>query len=126
MHWYIHLKSIHLACVLLTFITFSLRGYWMITGNSLLRRKVVRIVPHVIDALLLASGVSLVLVFYNGVFMQPWLLLKLGGLLLYILLGAIALRYGRTKRHRVLSLTGAWLVFFCIIAIARNRVFITI
>ena len=126
MNWYIHLKYLHLTCVLLTFISFSLRGYWMITGNNLLRHKAVRIVPHVIDTLLLVSGISLVLVVHNGVFMQLWLLLKLGGLLLYILLGAIALRYGRTKRHRMLSLTGAWLVFFCIIVIARNRALITI
>ncbi|HLB30345.1 MAG TPA: SirB2 family protein, partial [Gammaproteobacteria bacterium] len=119
MNWYLHLKYLHLTCVVLTFISFSLRGYWMLTDNALLQRPLTRTVPHIIDAILLTTGISLVVMFYNGVFTQPWLLLKLGGLFLYIILGALALRYGRTKPRQVISLIGAWLTFFCIIAIAR-------
>lgn len=125
MNWYLHLKYLHLTCVALTFISFSLRGYWMLTENALLRHPLARTVPHAIDAILLTTGISLVVMFYNGVFTQPWLLLKLGGLLLYIILGALALRYARTRPRRVISLIGAWLTFFCIIAIARYRAFIT-
>lgn len=124
MNWYLHLKYLHLTCVVLTFISFSLRGYWMLTDSALLRHPLTRIAPHIIDAILLTTGISLVVMFYNGVFTQPWLLLKLGGLLLYIILGALALRYGRTKPRQVISLIGAWLTFFCIIAIARYRAFI--
>jgi uncharacterized membrane protein SirB2 len=63
---------------------------------------------------------------YGAFYRQSWLILKLIVLLVYIILGSFALRYGRTKPVRMISLAGAWLAFFGIIAIAMKRAFITI
>jgi len=52
---------------------------------------------------------------------HPWLAAKIGGLLAYIVLGAIALRRGRTKRIRVVALLAALLVFGYIIGTAMRR-----
>ena len=114
----IYLKQIHVICVILTFISFSIRGYWMITDSSLLRHRLVRIAPHIIDTVLLLSGISLAVWIYDDFYKYPWLMIKLGGVVLYIILGAIAIRYGNTKTIRISSLILAWGVFIYIVVLA--------
>ena len=53
---YALLKSIHLFCVVATFVLFWIRGWWMWSESPRRRARWVRLVPHVIDALLLASA----------------------------------------------------------------------
>ena len=55
-------KLIHISTVVLTILGFMLRGYWMLTGSPNLRLRVTRIAPHVIDTVLLASGIALIVV----------------------------------------------------------------
>ena len=72
----------------------------MLTGNALLDRKVIRILPHIIDTLFLLSGITL-LTFLGGTpLTQPWMLFKIAGLVIYIGLGMIALfaLYRMTRR----------------------------
>ena len=113
------LKLIHVVFVILTFISYSLRGFWMIIDSPLLRHRVTRILPHVIDTLLLVSGLSLAVVVYGEFYRQTWLLVKLGAVVVYIVLGSVAIRYGKTKTIRVTALVLAWCVFFYIIMLAR-------
>jgi uncharacterized membrane protein SirB2 len=47
-----------------------------------------------------------------------WLIAKVLGLLLYIILGMVALHYGKTKGVRVLAWLSAWLVFIYIVGVA--------
>lgn len=89
--------------------------------SPILQYPVSRTIPHIIDTVLLLSGATLVILVYGNLFLQPWLLVKLAALLVYIVLGGIALRYGHTRAIRIASLCGAWLVFFYIIAIAISK-----
>ena len=91
----------------------------MIIDSPLLRHRVTRILPHVIDTLLLVSGLSLAVVVYGEFYRQTWLLVKLGAVVVYIVLGSVAIRYGKTKTIRVTALVLAWCVFFYIIMLAR-------
>jgi len=120
------IKKIHISCAVLTFLSFSLRGYWMITGSPRLRARAARTVPHVIDAVLLTTGITMAVMMYGEFYRQGWLQFKLTALLCYIVLGAVALRYGRTRRLRIASLVGAWGAFLCIITIAMNHVALTL
>ena len=100
------LKLIHVTCAFVSFAGFALRGYWMAVGNPLLQHRVAKVLPHVIDTLLLGSALSLLMVLQLSPLTQPWLSAKIIALLVYIGLGMVALRFGRSKRTRV----SAWLL----------------
>lgn len=118
---HIIIKHIHVTFVILTFISFSMRVYWMIAGSGLLHNKVVKIVPHIIDTLLLLSGLTMAIMYYGAFYQQQWLMFKLLGVVIYIILGSIALKLGKTKPIRVVAVFAAWAVFFYIIIIVRNH-----
>jgi uncharacterized membrane protein SirB2 len=115
------LKALHIIFALLTFLSFSLRGAWMLMESPLLKRKVVRIVPHIIDTCLLASGLTMALTYYEAFYTHAWLVAKLTALVLYIVMGSIALKYGKTKKTRLCSLIVSWLIFIYIVTVARTQ-----
>ena len=55
---YMLFKHLHMTCAMLTLISFAIRGFWMLTDNSLLQRRWVKIAPHIIDTLLLLTAVG--------------------------------------------------------------------
>jgi uncharacterized membrane protein SirB2 len=105
------LKQAHVAFALLSLSGFVLRGYWMMGGAAVLQRRWVKIVPHVVDTLLFVSGIGLIVALGLYPTQQPWLAAKLVALLLYIVLGTVALKRGRTYRVRVGAFFGALVVF---------------
>ena len=100
MSTYIIWKTIHVSCALATLLGFSLRGYWMLVESPLLQSRLSRVLPHLIDTLLLASAVALVLMSRQYPFVVDWVSLKIGLLLAYIGFGTFALKRGRTLRSR--------------------------
>lgn len=93
----------------------------MLADSPRLQGKVLRVLPHVIDTVLLASAVALVVWSRQIPFVQPWLGAKLVALLVYILLGTIAIKRGRTKGTRTVALIAALLTFGYIVAVAITR-----
>src|SRR3954469_25391588 len=81
---YLAIKHLHITCVALSGSSFLLRGVWMLRESIMLQQRWVKVLPHVIDTLLLAS--ALVLVFQSGQypFVQPWLTAKVLALIVYI------------------------------------------
>lgn len=86
------LKILHLSLVLLAVSGFIVRVILSETHPHRLKHKTARILPHIIDTLLLISG--LVLVFHGHWLSRPygWLIAKLIGLFGYIGFGAITMR----------------------------------
>jgi uncharacterized membrane protein SirB2 len=115
------LRAAHIAAVFVSIGLFALRGAWMIADSPLLTTRVVRILPHVVDTVLLAAGVGLAVLSHQYPFVQPWLTAKIVGLVLYIVLGSIALKRGRSRGVRILALTAALAVVAWIVATARCR-----
>jgi uncharacterized membrane protein SirB2 len=118
---YLAIKHLHVACAALTGAFFVTRGIWMLADSPLLQRRWVRVLPHVIDTVLLASALVLVVWSRQYPFVQPWLTAKLIALLFYIVLGSVALKRGRSKRVRAAALVGALLVFGYIVRVAVTR-----
>jgi uncharacterized membrane protein SirB2 len=118
---YIALKHIHLATVAVSFALFLLRGVWMVLDSERLNRRWVRVLPHVNDTVLLAAGVWLAFMLRETPGASPWLTAKLLALPVYIGLGVLALRPGRTKRVRIAAWLAALAVFAYIIAVALTR-----
>ncbi|MBP5997962.1 MAG: SirB2 family protein [Azonexus sp.] len=118
---YLALKHLHVTCVVLSGLGFSLRGWWMLTGSPLLQARLARIVPHIVDTLLLGS--ALVMAWQSGQypFAQNWLTAKFFGLLAYILCGTMALKRGRTPRQRLVFLVLALAAFAYIVSVALAR-----
>ncbi|HKB59331.1 MAG TPA: SirB2 family protein [Gallionellaceae bacterium] len=112
------LKHLHITCVALSYTLFFLRGVWMLRASPLMQQRWVKIAPHTVDTLLLASAIALAWHLGISPLSHPWLMAKIIALLLYIGLGFIAMRFGRTRRTRL----AAWLlgqgVFSYIVAVA--------
>jgi len=98
-----------------------LRGFWMFIDSPRLQQRWVRIVPHCIDTLLLASALGLALMSHQFPFVADWLTAKLLALLVYILCGTMALKRGRSKQQRGVFFVLALLVLAYIIAVALTR-----
>lgn len=118
MEW---IKTLHVSCVVLSFCGFFLRGVWMLSGSTLLQRRWVKIVPHVVDATLLTSALVMLYLFQWSVLEHQWLQVKIVALLVYIGLGMLALKPARSMRVR----SGAWLaglaVFLFIVSVALTK-----
>ena len=93
----------------------------MLRNSSLLNRRWVRIAPHIVDALLLFSGIVMVVGFHLYPTSQPWLAVKLVALVAYIILGSIALKRGRTRAIRTAALLSSLAVFSYILAVALTH-----
>ncbi|HUX91971.1 MAG TPA: SirB2 family protein [Gallionellaceae bacterium] len=114
----IALKYFHISCVLLSYTLFFLRGVWMLRAASILQRRWVKVVPHIVDSALLLSAVTLAFQLSISPFASPWLMAKIIALLLYIVLGTYALKRGRTKNIRLAAWISAQLVFIYIVTVA--------
>ena len=115
------LKAIHIGSALLSIGGFTVRGYWMLTDDPLLQRRAAKILPHVIDTLLLGSALGMLLVWQVLPFATPWLAAKILALLLYIVLGMIALRFGRTRIQRRAAFFAAVLTALYIVSVAVTK-----
>lgn len=118
---YLTLKNIHVTCVVLSYFFFVVRGVWMMRESSLLARPWVKIAPHAIDTVLLVSAIAMAVMIRQYPFSAPWLTAKLVGLIVYIALGMVALKRGKTKRTRMAAWIAAQLVFFYIVAVALTK-----
>ena len=114
-------KFVHELCALASFTLFALRGVWMLRDSPQLSRRWVKILPHGIDTLLLASAIALTLMLHQYPLTHAWLSAKLAGLLVYIGLGLIALRYGKTRSVRAAAWIGALTVFLYIASVALSH-----
>ena len=121
MNAYLLAKDVHVACVILSLGGFVARGLLMLAGSPLLGTRVVRIAPHVVDTLLLASAIGLAWMLRQYPFVHGWLTAKVLGLVAYIVLGAIALRRGTTKGIRAAAFVAASATAFYIVSVALTH-----
>jgi len=115
------IKIVHVSCAVLSFSGFLIRGMWMMRGSPWLKNPWVRVAPHVIDTTLLVSAIFLAIGIRQYPLTHGWLTAKVVALILYIGLGFVALRFGKTRRIRI----GAWLaalgVFLYIVGVALTH-----
>lgn len=119
---YMIAKHLHTATVALTLILFLVRGGWMLADSGMLQRRWVRIAPHVIDTVLLLSALYLAIVVWGWpATPHGWITAKVAALVVYIGLGTVALKRGRTKAVRTAALVGALVVFGYLVAVALSK-----
>jgi uncharacterized membrane protein SirB2 len=119
---YFLVKQVHVLAVFLSFTLFFLRGLWMLADSPRLRHSWVRITPRVVDTVLLGSGaIALTLLLGQYPLQTTWLTAKVVALAVYICLGMVALKRGKTKRARTIAWICALLVFAYIVAVAHSH-----
>jgi len=118
---YLILKYFHTAFAILTITGFLLRGYWMITASDLRLNRATRVAPHVIDTLFLATGIALIYVLNLAPMQHNWLLAKFAGLIAYVSLGMVAMRFGRTPAIRTFAFVAAVAAFAYIAGVALSK-----
>jgi len=111
-------KTVHISCVASSYMLFFLRGIWSLNGSAIMSQRWIRIVPHVVDTLLIVSAITLAFSIHQYPFVDAWLSAKVIALLLYIGLGFVALKYGRSKTVRLSAWITAQLVFAYIVLVA--------
>ena len=118
---YLALKHLHVTCVVLSGLGFCLRSWWMWQESALRQHRLTRVLPHVVDTLLLGSALLMAWMSGQYPFVNNWLTAKLFGLLAYILLGTMALKRGRTRATRGRYVGLALLAYGYIVSVALTR-----
>lgn len=117
---YLLIKHLHVTAATLSILFFMVRAYWSVTENSLLQKKFVKIAPHVIDTVLLVAAILLAMLLGPAA-SQPWVLTKIVLLIVYVGVGTIAIKRGRTARSRAIAAVVAVLIFFYIVGVALKH-----
>lgn len=114
--------TVHLLAIIITLSLFVTRFYWLCRQSPALQQRWVKVVPHINDTLLLASGIALIVInrFYPFSVQESWLTAKLFGVIIYILLGHIAL--GRRQRSLSLRWVAFILALVCFFLIAQAAI----
>ena len=115
------LKHTHVTCAVISFALFFLRGIWNFNGSPIMGQGWVKVVPHAVDTLLLASALGMAYLIEQYPLVDAWLTAKFFGLLLFITLGSVALKHGKTKAIRIAAWLGAQVVFAYIVLVATNH-----
>lgn len=112
---------LHFGCAWLSAAGFLLRGAWMIGDSPLRGTRAARVLPHVVDTVLVASALVIAIGSGRGPFGERWLVAKFLALLAYIGFGLVAFRFGRSRRVRVAAFFAAILSVAYILAVAHLR-----
>ena len=118
---YESLKLVHMSAAAVSIGGFLLRAHWMLRSPALLEHRWVKVLPHVVDTTLLLSGIGLVLLLRLAFAQSTWLHIKLTALVVYIVLGSIALKRGKTKRSRAIAAALALATYLYIVGVAISK-----
>ena len=115
-------KQTHSGFAYLSIALFVLRGALMLADkHALLAKKPLKILPHVIDTVLLVCAIALLLMGATA-FPNEWLAAKVLGMVAYVGLGFVALKLGKTKAVRAGAFAGALVVVLYLVKVARTKI----
>jgi uncharacterized membrane protein SirB2 len=117
--FYPQIKNVHVAMVMASGMLFALRGSAALAGLCWPLSWPVRALTYAIDTTLLTAALMLLSILPWGVFANGWLPVKVGLLVVYVVLGYLALRPGRSLRMRMALFALALLTYGWMYTIAR-------
>jgi uncharacterized membrane protein SirB2 len=118
---YATIKLIHQTAVTLSVAGFFVRGAASLSGAQWVNTRAAKTVPHLVDSVLLLSALMLAWMLRLTPDRAPWLLAKIIGLVVYVVLGVVALRPGRPRAVRAAAWVGALLVVAWIVSVAITK-----
>lgn len=116
------IKHAHMMFALISITLFILRAWLAVPSPARIKSKVLKILPHIIDTLLLGLGVWLAVLTKQIPFdNSPWLTAKVIGLVLYIVVGTIAIKRGKTRGQRLIATLASIAIFAYIYGAAVSK-----
>jgi uncharacterized membrane protein SirB2 len=119
--FYPEIKFVHVLCVVLSGSLFAFRGAMRMFDWRFANHAVLRYASYAIDTTLLTAALMLVTLLHQYPFVQAWLTVKVLLLVVYIVLGTLALKRGRTRGLRMASYAAALTVFLFIVSVAHTH-----
>ena len=117
--FYPQIKNLHILMVLLSGGLFALRGLGVLLGGRWPLSLPVRWTSYAIDTTLLTAALMLLTMLPWAMFSNGWLGMKIGLLVVYVVLGVLALKRARSPRMRVVFYVLALLTYGWMLTIAR-------
>lgn len=117
--FYPQIRHVHILMAILSGSVFMLRGLFALTGARWPHAAPVRYLSYAIDTTLLTAALMLFTILPGAVFANGWLAVKVVLVVVYVILGVLAMRRGRTHGIRRGCYVAALLVFAIIYGIAR-------
>ena len=117
--YYLQIKAVHIAAVLASGGLFALRGALVLAGVRWAMAAPLRWLSYSIDTVLLTAALMLLTALKLNPFLVPWLSVKLGLLVVYVVLGSLALKRARTPRARWACYLAALACFASMYFVAR-------
>jgi len=117
--FYPQIKWIHVAAISASGGLFALRGLAAQFGATWTMVAPLRYLSYTIDTVLLTAALMLSTILHQYPFVHAWLTVKVVLLVVYIVLGSLALKRGRTRSARLGYWLAALAVYGFIISVAR-------
>jgi uncharacterized membrane protein SirB2 len=120
--FYPEIRLVHIWAVSMSGALFALRGLALVVaGAGWPKAMPVRLLAYTIDTTLLTAALMLMTLVGQYPFVDGWLTVKVLMLVLYIGLGTMAFRPGRTKTARVGFFAAALAVYGFIVSVALSH-----
>lgn len=117
--YYLQIKMVHVLAVLLSGSLFALRGAATLAGHRWPMAAPLRYLSYTVDTVLLTAALMLFTLLPGAMFANGWLATKIVLLVVYIVLGTLALKRAPTPRVRAIAYVAALVVYATMISIAR-------
>ena len=118
---YLAIKHIHLTAIALSFLFFLLRGGLAFVAPNALKKKWLKVLPHIIDTVLLISAIALAITLKQYPIADHWLTAKVVGLFAYISFAAVAMKPSKPASTRAMAFIAAIIAFMYIVGVAINH-----
>ncbi len=118
---YFWVKHLHVTCVALSVSLFGLRGILELLSRPWRQWRLLRVAPHLVDTVLLASALWLAWQSGQYPFVDTWLTAKVLALLTYIALGMRALGKKTPRQQCLPFFVAALLSVGYIVGVALTR-----
>ena len=118
--FYAQIKAVHIVAVLASGVLFVTRGLMVQSGHKALAMTAsLRYASYGVDTVLLTAALMLATILPAALFANHWLAVKIVLLVMYVVLGSLALERAQSARARTAAFIAALCVYVTIIGIAR-------
>lgn len=117
--WYLALRQAHITFAVVSVSIFVLRGLLMVADSRHANTAWLRYPSYTVDTLLLTAALMLTNVIHQYPFQAGWLTMKVALLVLYVVLGSVALKRGRNRRARIGAFVAALVTVGFLFTVAR-------
>jgi uncharacterized membrane protein SirB2 len=117
--FYSEMRVVHVTAVIVSGALFALRGGAQLAGAGWTMVAPLRYLSYTVDTVLLTAALMLATVLHQYPFVHGWLTVKVLLLVVYVVLGSLALKRGRTTAVRAGCYFAALAIYLYIVSVAR-------